>query len=207
MTSEPQISPKRNAWAKGLGVVVALCACGWFASIAFTMALKTIDSEIPFSPAIIMVIGLIVTLPPAILCTVIAIFLVGPRRAKLAWLSLCLFLLPIWTIFCKVIWRELPASGRVVDSISHQPVMGAIITQIDSAEVTNQTTSDSNGRFKLPGRRGVMVLPFYDYAVVYANYRIEAAGYPLFTTNRGVYYLGIVDDRHDFGDIHLSPKK
>ena len=107
MTSEIQISPKRNAWAKGLGVVVALCAFGWFASIAFTMvALKTIDSEMPFFPGIIMVIGLIVTLPPAILCTVIAMVLVGPRRAKLAWLSLCLFLVPV---LCGVgigIWKN-----------------------------------------------------------------------------------------------------
>ena len=107
MTSEIQISPKRNAWAQGLGVVVALCAFGWFASIAFTMvALKTIDSEMPFFPGIIMVIGLIVTLPPAILCTVIAMVLVGPRRAKLAWLSLCLFLVPV---LCGVgigIWKN-----------------------------------------------------------------------------------------------------
>jgi hypothetical protein len=31
---------------QGLGVVVALCAAGWFASIVFTMvALKTVDGE------------------------------------------------------------------------------------------------------------------------------------------------------------------
>ena len=96
MSPETPISPKRRAWATGLGVVVALCAAGWFASIAFTMvALKTVDSGIPFFPGIIMVIGLAVTLPLAILCTVIAVFLVGPRRAKLAWMSLCLFALPV----------------------------------------------------------------------------------------------------------------
>ena len=107
MTSETPISPKRNAWAKGLSVVVALCAFGWFASIAFTMvALKTIESDIPFFPGIIMVIGLVVTLPPAVLCTVIAMFLVGPRRAKLAWISLGLFLIPV---LCGVgigIWKN-----------------------------------------------------------------------------------------------------
>jgi len=66
--------------------VVALCAAGWFASIAFTMAaLKTVDSGMPFFPGIIMAIGLAITLPPAIICTVIAVFLVGLRRAKLAW--------------------------------------------------------------------------------------------------------------------------
>lgn len=96
MTSETPVSPTRHAWAKGLGVVVALCAFAWFASIALTMvALKTIDSDIPFFPGIIMGIGLVVTLPPALLCTVIALILVGPRRARLAWMSLCLFVLPV----------------------------------------------------------------------------------------------------------------
>jgi hypothetical protein len=107
MTAEISISPKRHAWAKGLGVVVALCALGWFASIAFTMiGLKTIDSDIPFFPGIIMVIGLVVTLPPAILCTVIAVFLVGPRRARLSWMSLCLFLLPVLCGVGTGIWKK-----------------------------------------------------------------------------------------------------
>jgi hypothetical protein len=71
------------------------------------VALKTIDSDIPFFPGIVMVIGLVVTLPPAILCTVIAVFLVGFRRAKLAWISLCLFGLPV--IFGLVIgvWESI----------------------------------------------------------------------------------------------------
>lgn len=90
------MNPKRWAWAKGLGVVVALCALGWFASIGFTMvALRTVESEMPFFPGIIMVVGLVLTLPPAIVCTVIAMILAGPRGAKLAWMSLCLFLLPV----------------------------------------------------------------------------------------------------------------
>jgi hypothetical protein len=108
MTSGNQISPRRIAWAKGLGVLVILCAFGWFASIAFTMiALKTIDSDIPFFPGIIMVGGLVVTLPPAILCTLIAMFLVGPRRARFAWLSLCLFLLPVLCGVLIGIWQSI----------------------------------------------------------------------------------------------------
>jgi len=108
MTSETQISPRRIAWAKGLGVIVVLCAFGWFASIAFTMiALKTTDSAIPFFPGIIMVIGLVVTLPPAILSTVVAMFLVGPRRARFAWLSLCLFLLPVLCGVVIGIWESI----------------------------------------------------------------------------------------------------
>ena len=108
MASETSINPKRHAWAKGLGVVVALWAFGWFAWIAFTLiALKTFDSDIALFPGFFMVIGLVVTLPPAILCTVIAMFLVGPRRAKFAWISLCLFLLPV---LCGVgigIWESI----------------------------------------------------------------------------------------------------
>ena len=66
---------------------LALCAMGWFVSIGFTMiALKTIDSDIPFFPGIhcMGVVGLAVTLPPATSVTVIALFLVGPRRARLS---------------------------------------------------------------------------------------------------------------------------
>jgi hypothetical protein len=108
MTSEIQISPRRIVWAKGLGIVVAICAFGWFASIAFTMiALKTIESDIPFFPGIIMVLGLALTLPPAILCTVIAMFLVGPRRARLAWMSLSLFLIPVLCSVTIGIWQSL----------------------------------------------------------------------------------------------------
>jgi hypothetical protein len=59
------------------------------------LAQKTVESGIPFFPGIIMVIGLVLTLPPAVVCTVIASCLVGVRGAKLAWISLCLFALPV----------------------------------------------------------------------------------------------------------------
>jgi len=96
MNAKTTPSLKRQAWATVLGVVVALCAAGWFASIALAIvAVKTIDSGIPFFPGIIEVIGLVVTLPPALVCTGIALFLVGPCRAKLALISLCLFALPV----------------------------------------------------------------------------------------------------------------
>jgi hypothetical protein len=117
---------------------------------------------------------------------------------------IALLLIFIVTNGCKVIWRELPASGRIVNTRSHQPITGATITQIDSNLVTNQTTSDANGRFKLPGKRGVMVLP-YGNNVVYANYRIEATGYQIFTTNRAVYGP-VTDDQHNFGELQLLPK-
>ena len=88
--------------------MVALCATGWFASIAFTMrALKTTESGMPFFPGIIMGVGLVLTLPPAIICTLVAIILVGPRRSKLAWVSLCLFALPLLCGVAIGIWRNL----------------------------------------------------------------------------------------------------
>jgi hypothetical protein len=43
---------------------------------------------------ILILIVLFFTLPPAIICTVISLILVGPRRCKVAWISLCVFGLP-----------------------------------------------------------------------------------------------------------------
>jgi len=48
----------------------------------------------PFYPGIIAFIGLAATLPPAFICTAVAIILVGPRRTKPAWISLCIYFLP-----------------------------------------------------------------------------------------------------------------
>jgi len=52
-------------------------------------------------------IVLVFTLPPAIICTVMTLILVGPRRGKLAWLSLCVFALP----FLVAIGRALFAAA------------------------------------------------------------------------------------------------
>jgi hypothetical protein len=107
MNAKTAPSLKRQRWATVLGVTVALCAAGWFASIALTMvALKTNDSGIPFFPGMIEVVGLVVTLPPALVCTGFALFLVGPRRAKLAWISLCLFSLPVLCGIAIGIWKK-----------------------------------------------------------------------------------------------------
>lgn len=95
MSVQRQVTPKKAAWATGLGVVAALCTTVWFASVGFTvLAAKHVESDIPFFPGIIMMAGLVVTLPIAVICTVIAWMLVGARQAKLAWVSLSLFLLP-----------------------------------------------------------------------------------------------------------------
>ena len=92
-----------------LGAVTALCAVGWFLSLAMTMfeVHRVADDAPPFYPGIIMVIGLVVTLPPALICTAIAVFLVGPRRSKLSWISLCVYLLPVVIIVVGALMRRL----------------------------------------------------------------------------------------------------
>lgn len=49
----------------------------------------------PFYPGIIMVGGFVVTFPPALICTIIALRSVGASRCKLAWVSLFTFLAPL----------------------------------------------------------------------------------------------------------------
>ncbi len=105
---------------------------------------------------------------------------------------------------CEVIWTVPPASGRIFDSRSQQPVAGASVTRVAMSGATNQTTSDVDGRFKFRGKRSVQVFPFGD-ALAWASYRVEAAGYQVVETNRPGY--GSVSElRHDFGEIQLSPR-
>jgi hypothetical protein len=89
-----------------LGVVTALCTAAGYLSYALTvieLGGAGFDAP-PFYPGMIFVIGLILTLPPAVLCTVIALALVGPRHSKLAWISLSAYLLPLTIVF---IWAAL----------------------------------------------------------------------------------------------------
>ena len=96
MSSQPSISSARCVWALGLGVVTALCTVGLFLSLLVTgLELRRVGYDAPpFYPGIISLVGILVTLPPALICTAIALFLAGPRRSKLAWVSLCLYFLP-----------------------------------------------------------------------------------------------------------------
>jgi putative exporter of polyketide antibiotics len=96
MNSQPA-SQTKSLWAFGLGVVTLLCTLGWYLSFALVcIELKLVgNDDPPFFPGIIMVFALIVTLPIALICTAVSMWLVGPRRCKLAWISLCIYLLPL----------------------------------------------------------------------------------------------------------------
>ena len=113
-----------------------------------------------------------------------------------------LLVLLIATSGCEMVWTIPPASGRVLDSRSRQPVIGASVTRFSGT--TNQTTSDTDGRFQFRGKHSVQIFPFGD-VVAWATYRIEASGYQTVETNRAGY--GSVSGlRHEFGEIQLSPR-
>ena len=110
----------------------------------------------------------------------------------------------IVTSGCEIIWTAPPASGRVLDSRSQQPIIGATITRTSMSGTTTQTTSDVDGHFKIRGKRSVQVFPFGD-ALAWATYRIEATGYETIETNRTGY--GSVNGlQHSFREILLLPK-
>ena|SRR5258706_8756548 len=115
-----------------------------------------------------------------------------------------LILLLIATSGCEMVWAVPPGSGRVLDSRSHQPVVGASVTRVALSGTTNQTASDADGRFHFRGKHSVQVFPFGD-VLAWATYRVEASGYQTVETSRASY--GSVSGlRHEFGEIQLSPR-
>ena len=129
--------------------------------------------------------------------------LVRPLYTRMFTLA-ALMLILVVTSGCEVIWTVPPASGRVLDARSRQPVAGASVTRITMSGATNQTASDTAGHFDFRGKRSVQVFPFGD-VLAWASYRIEATGYQTIETNRTGY--GSVNElRHEFGEIQLLPK-
>ncbi len=80
-----------------LGVITLLCTLGWYCSYALTVVLlqDTGTDGPPFFPGIISLGGLILTFPPALICTLIAVKLVGWRHSWLAWGSFAIYVIPI----------------------------------------------------------------------------------------------------------------
>ena len=113
-------------------------------------------------------------------------------------------LLPVATSGCESVWTVPPASGRVLDSHSRQPIVGASVTRIAMSGTTNQTTSDAEGCFRFRGKHSVQVFPF-GAVLAWATYRIESPGYQMVETNR-TGYGSISGLRHEFGEIPLSPR-
>jgi hypothetical protein len=91
MTSDTPISQTKKFIATALGIITLLCAV--FFHLSFGLVIwQAVAGVYPGAGFVFIV--LLITLPPAILCTVISLILVGPRRCKLAWISLCTFALP-----------------------------------------------------------------------------------------------------------------
>jgi hypothetical protein len=98
MKTDTQVSPKRQSVATALGVITLLCAILFYLSFGFVM-LQWAGGA--YAGAALPFIVLVFTLPPAIICTIISLFLVGPRRCKLAWISLCLY--PLFFTFAFIV--------------------------------------------------------------------------------------------------------
>jgi hypothetical protein len=104
MTSLPAVqspSSTRRYFAIGLSIVTLLCALLYWLVYAFVAAQAY--ASVYDGPALL-IIGTIITLAPALVCTVIAIILVGWRRSKLAWISLSSFAWPYVALLVYMIW-------------------------------------------------------------------------------------------------------
>jgi hypothetical protein len=108
MNSQDLPSPTKRFFAKALGIITMLCAALFFLSFVFVFL--QVAGGVYDGPILIFVV-LFLTGPPAIVCTIISLILVGPRRCKLAWISLCSFVVPF--VLCigialgVTIWKSL----------------------------------------------------------------------------------------------------
>lgn len=108
MNSQDLPSLTKQFFAKALGIITMLCAALFFLSFVFVF-LQAVTKV--YDGPILMFVVLFFTLPPAIVCTIISLILVGPRRCKLAWISLCSFAVPfvlcIGIVLGITIWESL----------------------------------------------------------------------------------------------------
>lgn len=91
LASDTPITPRMRFFVGCLRVITFLCALLFLLACGF----EWVDEPRLFlGGTLIIGFALAVTLPPAILCTALSLAFVGPRRCKLAWISLCTFALP-----------------------------------------------------------------------------------------------------------------
>jgi hypothetical protein len=88
--SDKLINPRRKLFVTALGVITLLCAVLFLFSFVFVLWQEVAGV---YDGPILLLLVFLCTLPPAILCTVISLALVGPKHCKLAWISLCMFAL------------------------------------------------------------------------------------------------------------------
>lgn len=89
----------RQLAATSFGVITLLCAI-WELGVCaqwYWICHHTFWGGYFFDPA-----SMFFTFPPAVVCTVLSLLLVGPRKCKLAWISLCLFALPLGETFLMI---------------------------------------------------------------------------------------------------------
>ena len=131
-------------------------------------------------------------------------------RWKTLNLSTVLALLPFLLTGCVIFphgdLQAPPANGTVLDSQTHQPIPQAkVIRRIPRLDRTSVMCTDQHGEFSFKRDKDLGWLLMVDYAPNRIQYRIEAAGYVPFETNRyggGSFYRGTLP--HDFGVVLLE---
>jgi hypothetical protein len=104
MSSDAAVEPlsaTRRFLAIGLSVITLLCALLYWLAYAFVTA--QVYAGVYGGPELLIAVT-VLTLPPAIVCTVIAMVLVGPLRCKLSWISLSSFGWPYVALFAWMLW-------------------------------------------------------------------------------------------------------
>jgi len=104
MAKNAEVSPRKKITAAVLSVGSLLCAILFHLSFALVMW-QSIGGV--YEGPILVFVALFFTLPPAIFFTAVALFLVGPRRCKLAWISLCSY--PLFFIVLLIVALCLPS--------------------------------------------------------------------------------------------------
>ncbi len=89
----------RQIVANLFGVITFLCAILELLVCAhwYWICRYTLWGGYPFDPA-----SMFFLFPAAVVCTVLSVILVGMRRCKLSWISLCLFALPLWDTYLMI---------------------------------------------------------------------------------------------------------
>jgi hypothetical protein len=111
MDSAPVQRPSnaRRFLAIGLSIVTLLCAGLYWLVYLFVTA--QVYAGVYGGPELL-IVGTILTLPPAAICTIVAMILVGPRRCKTAWISLSSFGLPYLLLFLGIMWSLITKALR-----------------------------------------------------------------------------------------------
>jgi len=97
------LSTKRQITATVLGAITLACAALFYLSFGFVI-LQSLGGT--YDGVALPIISLVLTLPPAVVCTIIAMILVGPKRCKLAWISFCSYPLLFMFMFIFVICTQ-----------------------------------------------------------------------------------------------------